>query len=281
VFVIDECWKYFPAGARTNDLPKSLQSFLAEHRHYVGADGRTTEVALVTQSLYQLAPFARELVDSTFITSKLDKVGKKGSYRVDVYSGPCNLNRPDPDRLVNQTYGNYRAEVWRFYRSHTHNDSGFASGDEQGTDSRGSVWGSPLVRFGLPGAVLALCLAVWQLSVFLDPDKDRPGIPAQTVPGSTSSPSVEKAPASPPGAVLHVASEPYSDRYRLVGVVYGESIRNGQAVIRDLETGLDRVISMSGACVPLPKLPDQWQCRYFDHLVTFFSGQEKSSSKIL
>ena len=74
--VIDELWKLWPSGIRTNAAVPDHLEFLAEHRHLVGENGRSTEIIIATQDLSQVATFARNLIASTFRTVKLDVVGQ-------------------------------------------------------------------------------------------------------------------------------------------------------------------------------------------------------------
>ncbi|QIB67454.1 hypothetical protein G3T16_20745 [Kineobactrum salinum] len=60
--MIDEAWRLWPAGTRANAMLEQHKSFLAEHRHMVSEDGRSTEVVIVTQDLSQLASYPRSLV---------------------------------------------------------------------------------------------------------------------------------------------------------------------------------------------------------------------------
>ncbi len=66
VFVIDEAWKWLPSGLQANKIPEHFKAFLAEHRHMVDSDGRSTDICLVTQDLSQLAAFPRQLIEKPF-----------------------------------------------------------------------------------------------------------------------------------------------------------------------------------------------------------------------
>ena len=144
VFVLDEVWRLWPAGLKANNVREQDKSFLAEHRHIVGENGLSTEIVLVTQDLSQIAMFARVLVETTYRTVKLGKLGFDKSFRVDVFSGPVTGPKPSMSKRERELYGKYKKEVYSLYKSHTKSQTGDA-GLEQRTDSRYVIWKSPMV----------------------------------------------------------------------------------------------------------------------------------------
>lgn len=169
VWVADELWKLWPAGQKTDKIPDVWKSFLAEHRHKVGVDGRSTQIVLVTQDLSQIAKFARDLVEQTFHHTKLSFIGADKSFQVVVYQGAVTGAVPPESRKIVSSLGKYRKEVFPFYTSHTMSQTGSA-GDESNVDQRGNVWKRP----GL-WAMLVLGLAClgfggkWVYGVTQDP----------------------------------------------------------------------------------------------------------------
>lgn len=106
--VIDECWRLWPAGLKTNNMEENHKSFLAEHRHMVGDNGNSTEIILLTQDLAQIASYPRNLVETTYRTTQLNAVGAKSKYRIDIYGGCITgPNPPDKTKLDSQ-YGSYK-----------------------------------------------------------------------------------------------------------------------------------------------------------------------------
>lgn len=136
--VIDECWRLWPSGLKANNAQESHKSFLAEHRHMVGDDGRSTEIVLVTQDVAQLAAFVRQLIEKTFRTKKLDAVGQSKRFRLDIFEGAVTGANPPLDKRVREIYGEYSPDVYKFYKSHTKSETG-AAGNEEKADGRANI----------------------------------------------------------------------------------------------------------------------------------------------
>lgn len=272
VFVIDECWKFWPNGQRVTDLPAHQRAFFSEHRHYVGSSGLTTEIVLVCQSLAQITPAIRELVDSTYIVSKLDKLAQAGKYRVDIYSGPQQLTRPDFHQLVRKAFGHYRADVYKFYKSHTRNDSGFDAGLESPADKRGNIWSSPFWRYFVPACALIGAFGVWGVLSWLDGSRFRDAENPVVVSSAGSLP-VDRS-AFPARSILPAAaasdSLPLSPDWRIAAVLQRGASNRGWAILVDSE-GRERTIPLTDHCTSIRRTPD-WTCRVDGFSVTFYSG---------
>lgn len=143
VFVMDEVWRMWPSGLMPNKIAEKDKSFFAEHRHMVGANGRSTEIVLVTQDLAQVAKFVRDLVETTYRTTKLNKAGMDGKYRVDVYHGAATGQNPPPATKMQSFMGSYEEKITSLYKSHTMGDQ---VGDETVIDNRNNVLGSWQVK---------------------------------------------------------------------------------------------------------------------------------------
>ena len=162
LFVIDECWRLWPSGLKATNAISGHKSFLAEHRHMVGENGKSTEIVLITQDLSQIANFARTLVEYTYRTSKLNAVGQSNRFRVDVYSGAVTGHSPPKARKLREMYGTYREEIYKLYSSHTMSETG-AAGDETTVDERFNILKGS--RFKIYGLVILLGLFfVWWAS---------------------------------------------------------------------------------------------------------------------
>ncbi|QIB64058.1 hypothetical protein G3T16_00060 [Kineobactrum salinum] len=134
------------------------KSFLAEHRHMVSEDGRSTEVVIVTQDLSQLASYPRSLVASTYRTTKMDIIGASKSFRVDVYEGAVTGNKPPVKQRVRQIPGKYKADIYKYYKSQTLSESA-NHGDESRTDDRINILKSKWLRVGFP-FLIVFCLYI-------------------------------------------------------------------------------------------------------------------------
>lgn len=166
VVVIDEAWRLWPQGMQGKNVPEPFRAFLAEHRHNVDADGNSMQVVLVTQDLKQLASFARALIEETYRVRKLVALGASKSFVVDVYAGAAvsavSGGSPPEKGRVRQMPGRYKAEVWRFYQSHTKREGEGSGANEAKLDRRGVLWRSPVFYLGAPAVFGALCIGVWK-----------------------------------------------------------------------------------------------------------------------
>lgn len=162
VAVLDELWRRWPAGLKANNALLADKSLLAEHRHRVDDKGRSMRIVLVTQDLSQVASWVRILVEQTYKMTKLTAIGSTKKFRVDIYLGaPTGQNIPK-SRLIRQTFGQYRKEIYRYYSSATQSATG-SVGDESKADKRGTIWRSPLIIFSIFAPLTLGPLLVWWL----------------------------------------------------------------------------------------------------------------------
>ncbi len=148
--VIDECWRYWPAGAAASAIPEAQKEWFAMHRHRTG-DGLSTDIILVTQDLSQIAAFVRNLVEKTYRMRKLTALGTRNHYRVDVYDGAVTGQRPPAGRHIAGWRTKYKPEGFKTYKSHTQG----GEGQELTVDKRGTVWSRPGVLL-IPVAIIAM-----------------------------------------------------------------------------------------------------------------------------
>ena len=147
VLVFDECWRLWPSGLKANNVLEQHKTFLAEHRHFVGDDGYSTEIYLVTQDLSQLANFARALVENTYRMVKLLSVGLSKRFRVDIYEGPVTGPKPPSAKLITSQHGQvYSEKIYKYYKSHTKSQNG--AGNESKVDQRGNAFGRFSFKLG-------------------------------------------------------------------------------------------------------------------------------------
>ncbi len=166
VWIIDECWRYWASGTTAKNIPNDEKQFFTEHRHCVGPDGKTAEIVLVTQSLSQIAAFVRDLVEETYRATKLSAVGASKRFRIDVFTGPQKmLDGGNPHR---QLLGKYKDDVFKYYVSHTNNKTDFAAGAEEIIDDRGNIWKSPMIRYGMPLAVVFIVFSLYNFYGYLN-----------------------------------------------------------------------------------------------------------------
>lgn len=144
VLVLDELWRRWPKGQKTNLASIEDKALLAEHRHRVDEKGRSMRVVLVTQDLAQIASWVCLLVETTY---RIVKKSKK-FYRVDIYRGAVTGPRPPKSALLRQVPGTFKAAIWCYYSSATQSATGEV-GDETKADGRASL----LRSYGLWGLI--------------------------------------------------------------------------------------------------------------------------------
>ncbi|MES1935449.1 zonular occludens toxin domain-containing protein [Salinisphaera hydrothermalis] len=216
IFVLDEVWRVWPAGMKAHVTPVEYKTFLAEHRHRVNEVGDSTEITLVTQDLSQVSNFARELIESTAIATKLTAVGATKRFRVDMYSGAIKGQRGPKDKLVNSIQGKYKPEVYKFYKSHTMSKSGGA-GREVKVDKRATIWNRAGIKYGVPLGLLVGGLAFYQAAGFFSPPKSEAGAAASA---SASGPAVSQAAPQKRLAKPRLPKvTPWSKHWRFTGVI--------------------------------------------------------------
>ena len=134
--VIDEVWKYWPAGLKTSSVPVAEMAFWKEHRHSLDWRGEGGDVYLIDQALDSgVAKFIRDLVHRTLIVTKHDAVGMAKRFVVDVYKGPVAIDKRKPKALLSSYQGKFKPEIFAAYKSHTHdtrgNDTGLEAVEER------------------------------------------------------------------------------------------------------------------------------------------------------
>jgi len=159
VLVMDELWQLFPAGLKTDRVPDPYKKLLAEHRHMVDERGNATQIVFVTQDLAQISAFARQLVEQTFIHTKLSHIAGDASYRIDVYNGP-RTGQPPKDARVREIFGRYDKAIFPLYQSHTQSKAAGPGANEKGADRRGTFWRRPMLWVGLVGTLAVLAWAI-------------------------------------------------------------------------------------------------------------------------
>jgi zona occludens toxin len=165
VLILDELWRRWPSGLKATAVREQDKALLAEHRHRVDKNNKSMRIVLVTQDLSQIASFARALIEQTY---RVVKKTKK-AYRVDIYSGAATGDRPPKSQMQRQSFGTYKPEVYRYYKSATQSETGDV-GDESKADNRGNIWRSPAL-WGLVVAIPVLVLpGVWGVHRFFDPE---------------------------------------------------------------------------------------------------------------
>lgn len=219
VLVLDELWRRWPNGMKTNEASTEDKALLAEHRHRVDDKGRSMRVVLVTQDLAQLASWARLLVESTY---RMRKLSQK-RFMVDIYRGAVTGPRPPKSALLRQTSGSFKPEVFSLYKSATQSQTGEV-GDETKADGRASL----LRSWGLWGLILIMVVCgafgVYGVGRFFSPER----FAKHETAAPTAAP--ETKPAPPPSTASRAAQQVYrtepsgplmSSTWRVAGYLHG------------------------------------------------------------
>ena len=129
-------------------------------------------VVLVTQDLSQISAWARDLVDKTYRTTKLDAVGANKRFRIDIYQGCVTGQKPPQSQRLRQLFDKYEVRFYDYYKSATHSETGEV-GDESRADKRATIWKSPLLWTLGFIAVAGPIFGFWGLSRFFNPGEEK------------------------------------------------------------------------------------------------------------
>jgi zona occludens toxin len=243
VWVVDEVYKLFPAGTAVSKVPDPFKQILAEHRHRVDANGDSMQVVFVCQDLAQIAAFARQLVETTFRTTKLTAVGMHKRFRVDVFNGPVQGANPPVSARLREIPGRYDSKIYRYYISHTLSESAKEGANEVAIDRRANVLLRPLMIMAPIFIVVAGGLAVYHLYKRKDAVM-HPGDSAKGTIASMSTlqgPKVVGPPAPPQGPPAPVVQGP---RFAVRGYVRSEEHpEKSMALLVDGKVALERPYS--------------------------------------
>lgn len=224
LYLLDELWRIWPSGLKTNAIPTHQLSFIKEHRHNIDESGREPDIVLVTQNLSDIANAIRDMVETTIICTKLTAIGKKNTFRRDYYQGVVKgFKGPQSSFIRADQLCKYQPTVYRFYKSHTN-----AVGNAQHIDNSGvvnaTIFGSFSFKLGL--VVFLLMIAIFTYSVIhtkqgIDkytnsPDQQHEQPQTTTTAIVTTEPIKPQAPPAPKE----------STRFKLVGrFISGQAIK--------------------------------------------------------
>jgi zona occludens toxin len=126
--VIDEAWRFWN---KKSDISRAAMSFFRMHRHYVHPEtGVTCDIALIYQSITDVHPFIRAVVEFTFRTVKIKQLGLDKTYRLEVYEG----DKLTKTYRISKEVKKYNKDVFPLYNSYS--QGGGKKGVEVRMDSR-------------------------------------------------------------------------------------------------------------------------------------------------
>lgn len=226
VLVLDEVWRLFPAGVKSNKVPEEYRHLLAEHRHMKDDLGNTVQICLVTQDLAQVAAFARQNVETTYRFTKLASLGAARKYRLDIYQGAVTGQSPPEGRRLRQIFGTYNKATFGLYRSHTQAQTDEGVANESAVDKRFVVWRSPVWLVGAPLVVLVFVFSVYKVYAFFS---EPPAAPRAASVASSERAPLRVGNVEGRSRSLGARTAPQAE-YRVVGYVRGENRKLAAAI---------------------------------------------------
>ena len=124
VVVIDEVWRVFKDVKK---IGERRESFIAEHRHFVGADGKPCELHVINQDVLEIPKFIKNRLEACYEMTKLSAVGANNRYRVDVFSSPKMYKK----QLLGTSFSKYESEIYQLYKSFDGNFKDFGKLDNR------------------------------------------------------------------------------------------------------------------------------------------------------
>lgn len=212
LIVLDEIWKFWPVGGKQKEADPAAVELLRMHRHRVGkcqqpgaAQGAdlSQEIVLINQGK-RFASWIKELIDKTYIVRKLDAVGAEKQYRLDVYQGFQETDRPYRRDHIRGFVGTYDPRVYKLYRSHTQSQASVVDPQELRADRKATVWSGWTVRLALVGPLVA-GVAIWyaftHVNTFLGVDDKSAAPPVVQASSKPVPPPVFTPPVPAPSAI--------------------------------------------------------------------------------
>lgn len=276
LLVIDEVWRLWPAGEKTNNIPQAYKSLLAEHRHRVDVEGRSMQIVFATQDLSQVAAFARQLVEQTFHHTKLSDLGASGSYRIDVFHGAVTGAVPPVQNRLREMYGKYKPSIFKLYQSHTMSKSSESGAYEASVDGRGQIWKRPSIWLTGVATLIAVAWGASSLGGIVSDYSGGGAIavgdePAAVV-SSTSATHFARQISRPVSAPLVAPIRAAVVRLRLVG-----TIENHEFPDRSIAMLTDgrRITRIALSACKLVDTAGSYSCDYQGALVDVFGSTMK------
>ena len=182
VVAIDEAWR--PWGT-TSKCVNAHMAFFREHRHCVNEKGISCDLALMTQDITDIHKLLKNVIEMSFLFTKLKTLGLAKRYRVEVYEGAKLYKTKRTSRTVSK----YNPKIFPLYKSYS-SDSG--AGVEKAIDSRQNMLKQGAFFVPLLIAAGLIAFGAWHLYGFFHPDNS----PA-TKTSDDSTPAAPGVPGAP------------------------------------------------------------------------------------
>lgn len=290
LFILDEAWRLWPSGQKMTAIPDDQLEFLRMHRHRVGPDGRTCEIVVISQAVADISTAVRRVADFTYKATKLEAVGMSKTYRIDIYNkAPTGDNIPDNQR-IRQLFGNYKPEIYKYYKSHTESVTGTA-GNESRSDNRANAFKSALIKYGIPASILMMVGGIYYTIQFFKPKNHVKPQQLQQQPVPTTQPAVYAQPQQPSPVAQPVSYIPAesvistpriedeqesirkreSKKWRVAGFLIRPDKKSGKVSLQSPWSF--RTIPFEDFCIFLPGDVDI-QCEIEGEIVTAWTGHQ-------
>lgn len=190
--ILDEAWRFWGTDCK---VPEQHMAFWREHRHFVGENGDTCDLIVISQSITDIHRKLRAVIELSTICCKPKELGITSAYLCDVYS---RATLKKGDFLGTHRY-KYDKEIFALYESY----SGGKAGKENVLDKRQNVLGKAgvLIVIGSLGLLLSVysLWSWWHSKLNADAKGEsvtqssqtqpqaKPAAVAQIVPGAASS----------------------------------------------------------------------------------------------
>lgn len=280
IYIIDECQKIWQQGKKVNNFSEGEIAFFTEHRHMVGENGYTTEIVVITQDFSQVSTFLRNLINQTWVCTKLTKTGLDTKYRVDVYDGTVTGQKPPKSRIVSSYYGTYKKDVFKYYKTQTKNDTSFSNGLEKAGSNK-TIFSSVIFKLGLPFALIIFLFVGYSSYSFYSKFQGNKNNTKSSI-NDTSTSSINKKELKNNGIdnINNKMKEEEDEKedtflkyglsklYRIAGEIYFKGTSYRVIYITDNERTYP--FPFAGSCKDMPYLGVV--CDFFGEKVSYFSG---------
>lgn len=162
VVCIDEIWRFWETPKQVT--PRT-QNFFRMHRHMVHPDTNfACEIVLITQSVDDVIRKIRSVVETTYVMTKHIELGTDKHYRIDIYSRAI-THRVMP---INSYQKSYDPKYFGLYKSHSNSEEGVEA-VEKSIGRKATIWNKPIIKFGMPLAMIFFCVSFFLLWRFFHP----------------------------------------------------------------------------------------------------------------
>jgi len=217
--VLDELQNFWPTGRQK--LSDEMTQFVTEHRH------RGLDILAMGQDLRDCHNLWKRRISQKVVFVKLDAVGMGKRYRWTVQKATTG----EKFQNIRSGVRKYEPEFFGTYASHTDD----TDNTDDFHDARANIFKTPLFKYVIPGAVIAVIFGINYLVGFFNPDPEPVAQPEQVqtrpdrLPAQKPHSETARVPAKAPTQEPEKEKEPepldYVDemaqktRFRLAGII--------------------------------------------------------------